>query len=61
MKQAIGMTLIVVGLMAAAGSANDCDGQCMDQANTIGEMLMIAGAGIFAMLVGAATVFSSSK
>ena len=61
MKQTIGFTLIVVGMMAAAGSANDCDGACMDQANTIGEMLMVAGAGLFAMVVGALAVFSAQQ
>lgn len=59
MKQTIGFTLIVVGLMVAAGSANDCDGKCMEQANDLGTMLMVAGAGLFAMLVGALTVFSA--
>jgi len=59
MKTAIGSVLIMVGLMAMAGSANDCDGACMDQANTIGEMLMVAGAGMFAVIVGALTVFNS--
>ena len=52
MKAFIGGTLIIVGLMVAAGSAGDCDGACMDQANTTGEMLMIAAAGIFATVVG---------
>ena len=52
MKAFIGGTLIVVGLMVMAGSANDCDGACMDQANTTGEMLMVAAAGLFAMVVG---------
>jgi len=59
MKQTIGFTLIVVGLMVAAGSANDCDGACMEQANDLGTMLMVAGAGLFAMLVGALTVFNA--
>jgi len=52
MKAFIGGTLIIVGLMMVAGSAGDCDGQCMDQANSLGEMLMVAGAGLFAMFVG---------
>lgn len=52
MKAFIGGTLIIVGLMVVAGSAGDCDGACMDQANSLGEMLMIAGAGLFAMIVG---------
>ena len=59
MKQAIGFTLIVVGMMAAGGSAGDCDGKCMSQANDTATMLMVAGAGIFATLVGALAVFSA--
>ena len=61
MKQTIGFILIVVGMMVAAGSANDCDGACMDQANTIGEMLMVLTAGLFAMVVGALAVFSAQQ
>ena len=61
MKQAIGYTLIVVGLMAAAGSAGDCDGKCMSQANDLGTMLMVAGAGLLAMLVGALTLLSGKN
>ena len=47
--------------MAMAGSANDCDGACMEQANTIGEMIMIAGAGLFAVIVGALSIFSAQN
>ena len=61
MKQTIGFTLIVVGMMVAAGSAGDCDGKCMDQANDLGTMLMVAAAGLFAMLVGALAVFSAQN
>ena len=42
MKQVINTIsgfLIVGGLMAMAGSANDCDGACMETANTLGEMM----------------------
>jgi len=46
-------TLLVVGLMMVAGSANDCDGACMEQANTIGEMLMYAGLGMTMFVFGA--------
>ena len=55
----IGFILIVVGVMVAAGSANDCDGRCMEQANDTMTMLMVAGSGIFATLVGALAVFSA--
>ncbi len=44
--------LIVVGIMAMAGSANDCDGACMETANTLGEMLLVAGVGLAMVLFG---------
>jgi hypothetical protein len=52
MKNAIGAILIIGGLMVAAGSAGDCDGKCMEYANSLGDMLMIAAAGVGMMLVG---------
>ena len=52
MKAFIGGVLMVVGLMVVAGSANDCDGRCMEQANDTATMLMVAAAGLFAMFVG---------
>jgi uncharacterized membrane protein YgdD (TMEM256/DUF423 family) len=60
-KSTIGFILIITGLMAVAGSAGDCDGKCMDQANTLGEMFMVIAAGLFAMGVGALAVFSENK
>ena len=44
--------LVIVGIMAMAGSANDCDGACMDSANTLGEMLLVAGVGLAMTLFG---------
>ena len=44
--------LIVVGIMAMAGSANDCDGACMETANTLGEMLLVAGVGLAMVVFG---------
>ena len=41
MKNLIVGILGLVGFMLIAGSAGDCDGACMDQANTIGEMLTL--------------------
>ena len=34
--------LIAVGIILIAGAGNDCDGKCMEQANTISEMLMLS-------------------
>lgn len=59
--KAIGFILIVVGMMVAAGSGNDCDGKCMEYANDFGTSLLVAAAGIFAMLVGALAVFSAER
>ena len=61
MMRTIGFILIVVGVMVAAGSANDCDGACMEQANDLGTTLMVAAAGVFAMIVGALAVFSAER
>ena len=52
MKNAMGAILIFGGLIVAAGSAGDCDGKCMEYANSLGDMLMIAAAGVGMMLVG---------
>jgi len=46
--------LIFTGLLVMAGSANDCDGACMETANTLGEMLMVASVGLAMMATGAA-------
>lgn len=59
MIRTVGFVLVVAGMMIAAGSANDCDGKCMAQANDTATMLMVAGAGLFAMLVGALAIFST--
>ena len=45
--------LIALGIMAMAGSAGDCDGKCVENANTIAEMLIIAGTGLAMFLLGA--------
>ena len=51
MKGIIGGIFIIVGIMVAAGSGGDCDGQC-GPGNSIGEMLMIAGMGLTLFLTG---------
>ena len=41
------------GIVLMAGSAGDCDGKCMDQANTLGQMITYAMAGLSMFLAGA--------
>ena len=59
MKTVIGSTLVIVGLMVAAGSAGDCDGKCMEYANTLGEMMVYAMIGLTVAGVGAFTLMSA--
>jgi len=60
-KQAIGALLLTAGVIAMAGSAGDCDGACMEQANTIGEMLMIALIGLTLFATGAIIIATSER
>mgnify|MGYP001110704025 CR=1 FL=1 len=48
-----GATALMLGIMIAAGSAGDCDGACMDQANTMGEFIILAVTGVAFMIAGA--------
>jgi len=57
----IATTLVFFGLAMMAGSAGDCDGACVAQANTIGEMLMIAGVGLAFFVTGGAILISNSR
>ena len=50
------VTLCFVGLMMIAGSAGDCDGACMDQANTLGEMMTAIAMGVAAIVAGTVTL-----
>lgn len=52
----VGMILCVLGIMAIAGSAGDCDGACMDQANTLREMWIIVAAGSAVVAIGAVMI-----
>ena len=48
----IGYLLVALGSMAMAGSAGDCDGKCVENANTMLEMLTFAGIGLAMFLFG---------
>ena len=52
-KQILGGFLLMAGLIAMAGSAGDCDGHCMENANTISEMIMISFIGLTMFVTGA--------
>ena len=48
----IGYLLVALGIVATAGSAGDCDGKCVENANTMLEMLTFAGIGLAMFLFG---------
>ena len=52
MKTFICSLLIIAGIIMIAGSAGDCDGKCMDQANTISEMFSLVGIGLTLIIIG---------
>tara|TARA_A200000159_G_C7240517_1_gene304348 strand:+ start:396 stop:590 length:195 start_codon:yes stop_codon:yes gene_type:complete len=45
-------TLIFLGIAMMAGSGGDCDGKCMEQANTFLETLMYAVIGLTLFVSG---------
>ena len=61
MKTAIGSVLLITGIMVAAGSAGDCDGKCMEYANSLSEMLMIAAAGLAMVAAGAGIILANNR
>ena len=52
MRNILGAFLVFAGLIAMGGSAGDCDGKCMEQANTLGEMIMYASMGLALLISG---------
>ena len=48
----IGAFFFIAGILMAAGSAGDCDGKCMEQANDLATMITLAATGMVFMLSG---------
>ena len=57
----IATALVFVGIVMMAGSAGDCDGRCVENANTISEMLMYAGLGLALFITGSAVLITNSQ
>ena len=60
MKTIISAVLIMVGIVLMAGSGGDCDGKCMENANTIGQTLIIAGTGLAMFLFGSMLILQKN-
>jgi hypothetical protein len=61
MRELIGGMLIIFGIIMMAGSAGDCDGKCMEYANPIGTMLMVAFGGLITAGVGGLIIISGKN
>ena len=61
MSNIIGMVMIIVGLLMMAGSAGDCDGKCMEYANTAGEMAISLILGLTMAAIGGIIVYNENK
>ncbi len=57
----IATLLVFGGIVMMAGSAGDCDGRCVENANTISEMLMYAGLGLALFITGSAVLITNSQ
>ena len=56
-----GALLLVLGFLAMGGSANDCDGACMEYANDIPTMLLVVGGGLLSCLLGGWMIFLANE
>jgi hypothetical protein len=61
MMNILGGFLIFAGLMAVAGSAGDCDGKCMEYANTMEEMAIAIVIGLTLMATGGIMIYNANK
>lgn len=52
--------LVVIGIVAMAGSAGDCDGKC-GPGNSVSDMLMYAGIGLAFFVTGAAILIQNAE
>ncbi len=59
--QTFGSVLIMLGLIAAAGMAGDCDGKCMENANPLSVVLLIAVGSLVSMSLGAIMLFKAER
>ena len=56
-----GSIFIVLSLLLLAGAANDCDGGCMENANSIVAMSIIMFAGLAGIITGVMCVVTADK
>ena len=60
-KNLLGAFFVFAGLVAIAGSANDCDGKCMEYANTLEEMMIICFIGLTLLVTGGIIIYKENQ
>ena len=58
MMNIIGYVMIFGGIVMAAGAGGDCDGKCMEYANTLGETAFYAFMGLTITALGGIIVYN---
>ena len=53
MRAIVASFFIMFGLVLMAGSGGDCDGKCMEYANTLGETMLYGFIGLMSFIMGA--------
>lgn len=54
-----GITLIFLGIVAAADAGGDCDGKCVENATSLPVFFMIIGGALTSMILGAIMMFQA--
>ena len=57
----LGAFFIFAGLVAIACSAGDCDGKCMEYANTLEEMMIICFIGLTLLVTGGIIIYKENQ
>ena len=61
LKQMLGAFFIFAGLVAIAGSAGDCDGKCMEYANSMEEMMITIFIGLTLFVTGGIIIWKENS
>ena len=56
MRTVIASFLIMFGLVLMAGSGGDCDGDCMEYANSLGETMLYGFIGLMSFIMGSVLI-----
>ena len=60
-KNILGAFLVIAGLVAMAGSAGDCDGKCMEYANSMEEMMITIFIGLTLLVTGGIIIWKENS